>query len=276
MEDNKIYRVEKNHVLEAFEAQPKDFSYQVETIAGPTETTLKELINNAAANNERRFYQYDSTGDNCQRFVADVVNKNNIIPPTVAAEEIIQPQRADLLVQQLGALSFVPKLVTDTAGIGDILLHGEGLIRRKNNRFTSLSNVQIDNYYKNDKNYIGCMSKDKLPTKLKNNQFAIINMADDALKEGTHWTCVKVVDKNCIYFDSFGIVPPIDMETCLKNSKLPVYMNTLPLQHIDSAMCGYWCIYVIDHLNKGVKLNDILQPFSHNTKKNDLIIKQYF
>ena len=62
----------------------------------------------------------------------------------------------------------------------------------------SISNFEINEILKNNKNYIGNFSKNNVP-KLKNNQLLIVNLADSN-DVGSHWIGMKLVDKN--YFIS--------------------------------------------------------------------------
>ena len=67
-----------------------------------------------------------------------------------------------------------------------------------------MSNLKIDEILKHDKNYIGTYSKDNVPI-LENNQSTIIDLQNSD-RNGSHWTCYKIIDNNKIlYFDSYGV-----------------------------------------------------------------------
>lgn len=74
-----------------------------------------------------------------------------------------------------------------------------------------LTNLQIDEFMKKYKinNYIGCYSKDILPTKPKSDESMIINLQDYLDGNGTHWVAIYNSPKfsDIEYFDSFGITP---------------------------------------------------------------------
>ncbi len=127
MSDGQKYKVEKNHVVSKEKADKDDEkdSYQV-GLPVDRNITLKELINNASSGNEKRFYQYDPSSDNCQKFVEDVVTKNNLTVPDLKTAEVIEPQKAQSLIDSLGALDKVPKLITDVAGAVDHAYYGAG------------------------------------------------------------------------------------------------------------------------------------------------------
>jgi len=137
-----------------------------------------------------------------------------------------------------------------------------------------LSSDQIDEYYKLNINYGGWFNKDTLP-KLEN-KFYIINMQSSGEGSGTHWVLVYNVKHNfCIYFDSFGIDPPKDVLQRMKETNKECVMSDVEIQNLDSMMCGYYCINVIDRLENGESYTDIvLSDYSFDTLKNENIIKK--
>ena len=63
------------------------------------------------------------------------------------------------------------------------------------------------------KNYHGCFVKNQLPSRLSHG-FYIIN-----LNGQSHWTALYKHGKNYYYYDSYGFVPPLEVE-----NKLPEYI----------------------------------------------------
>ena len=51
-----------------------------------------------------------------------------------------------------------------------------------------ISNSKIDEFLKNNKNYVGTFSKSNVP-KLKNNESTIVNLAN-SFDDGTHWVAI--------------------------------------------------------------------------------------
>ena len=103
-------------------------------------------------------------------------------------------------------------------------------------------------------------------------KFYIIN-TDNQYGKGYHWVLLF----NCkadkiIYFDSFGVPPLKEIETLMRNSGKDGVYNTYRVQHLDSKLCGVFCIYVADELMKGDReLYEILTDFSNsNYKLNEL------
>lgn len=138
--------------------------------------------------------------------------------------------------------------------------------------FKSLSNGDIDNYYRKNKSYYGTRPSDMLPHKLGKKSI-VINF-DTSDGGGTHWVCMwNKNPKFLFYFDSFGLAPPKRIKKAIMREGKKAIMNTIQIQNIDSNMCGYYCCYVIDRLDKGDSFTDILYDFEHNTLENEKKIK---
>jgi hypothetical protein len=122
---------------------------------------------------------------------------------------------------------------------------------------------------------VGIYSKDELPKDLKNGWY-IINLEDHDKGSGTHWTCFKKGVIN-LYFDSFGFIFPEEVKERLTN----ITYNHKEIQNINSIMCGYFCIALINEMEKSVikddllKFNQFISRFSKNTLFNDEILKRY-
>jgi hypothetical protein len=138
----------------------------------------------------------------------------------------------------------------------------------------ALSNAEIDDYYHGNPHYHGTFSKDKLKGIPKLGYY-ICNM-EKSNKDGSHWITIAVLPKHCLYFDPFGVVPDPMVLKFMKKSKKPIYSNTTDYQNLNSDSCGWWGIYLIDHLMSGIPFETIMKKFSSNTKKNEQILKKYF
>ena len=69
--------------------------------------------------------------------------------------------------------------------------------------FQPLTNIEINEYYKNEPKFNGMYSRNNLPNKSKKGAY-VINL-DEYKNAGTHWVPLFVKLKYTIYFDSFGI-----------------------------------------------------------------------
>ena len=144
-----------------------------------------------------------------------------------------------------------------------------------------LSNFDLEDMAENDNlDLIGVFSKDQLPTERVAGSY-IINLQDSGDGEGTHWVAFKIfTNKNCCYFDSFGMPMPRNINAFLMPFK-PVATNNRTIQDIKSQKCGYFCIAFIKYFNDfNTKNNvyeaydDFLNCFSTDTKLNDKIVME--
>ena len=191
-----------------------------------------------------------------------------------------------MLLGTLGA-SLLGNLLTGGKGImraGDgIVRAGDGIVRagegsKKNNLnlllpFHPLTNIEINEYYKNEPRFNGVYSRNNLPNKIKKGAY-VINL-DEYENTGTHWVSLFVKPKYTIYFDSFGIEHiPKEINKFINND---IKSNIFRIQAYDSIMCGYFCIEFINYMLKGKTLLDYTNLFSPNDfKKNDQVIKRIF
>ncbi len=77
----------------------------------------------------------------------------------------------------------------------------------------------------------------------------------------------------CIYYDSFGIQPPIEILNVTEGKKL-IY-NAKQIQDYDSSACGWFCIACVVYDSREpfeVHFNRFISLFSNYTRANDLIL----
>ena len=120
-------------------------------------------------------------------------------------------QKGGFLSMLLGTLgaSLLGNLLTGGKGImraGDgIVRAGSGSKKKLNSLlpFHPLTNIEINEYYKNEPRFNGVYSRHNLPNKIKKGAY-VINF-DEYENTGTHWVSLFVKPKHTVYFDSFGI-----------------------------------------------------------------------
>ena len=139
--------------------------------------------------------------------------------------------------------------------------------------FHPLTNVEINEYYKNEPRFNGVYSRNNLPYKIKKGAY-VINL-DGYENTGTHWIALFVKPKYTVYFDSFGIEHiSKEINKFICND---IKSNKFRIQAYDSIICGYYCIEFINYMLKGKTLLDYANLFSPNDfKKNDQTIKRIF
>ena len=109
---------------------------------------------------------------------------------------------------------------------------------------------------------------------LKNDGFYIINL-DNSNGNGTHWTALYFHPLNSYYCDSFGFVPPLEVEEKIK----PYHYNDADIQDFNSEACGYYCLAFIKFLHdkndKELAFKEFLKMFGKKTIENDKILEKY-
>lgn len=132
--------------------------------------------------------------------------------------------------------------------------------------------------YLDIKNFMGVISKDHVPEITKHGLY-VVNL-DDRTGPGTHWVVLCIEPDIIFYFDSFGMPPPTEVINLSGGSYIA---NTSQFQHMDSVLCGYFCIFFA-HRYSQIKEKDnedkylqIVSPLKkNNTKYNENFIKHYF
>lgn len=126
MANGKKIKIEKNHVVETFDATSDDYKNEIREIPVKHNVDIKGLLSNAS-HNDKDFWQYDASNKNCQIFTKEVVERNNLTPENNTTKEILNPQDGISLINSLGALKGVPRKITDLASGLDRAVHGNGM-----------------------------------------------------------------------------------------------------------------------------------------------------
>ena len=129
---------------------------------------------------------------------------------------------------------------------------------------------------KNDKNFIGCYPKDKLPKILPPSfpKKMIINTGISSTK-GDHWIALILFKNNCFYFDSFGleIIDKRILNFLTKLNYKTYTFNNQCIQHFESEKCGNFCIKFLKTVGTKKNFSDFIKKFDfQNLKKNDTIV----
>jgi hypothetical protein len=119
-----------------------------------------------------------------------------------------------------------------------------------------LSNVEIDDAVKQllIPNFRGCYCINILPKLPHRMETGILNL-DNSKGDGTHWTAWLRNTNKKMYFDSYGLQPPIEL---IKYLGASLYYNTDCIQPRDTVVCGHLCLYVLKRLSNGDEFQDLL------------------
>lgn len=100
---------------------------------------------------------------------------------------------------------------------------------------------------------------------------------------GTHWVCCVCNDRHAFYFDSYGVLPPTEIEKFMKTRYDKYAYNNYIIQDMDSSACGHYCLALalFTKLNQS-KYSNLLQcgnefvnMFGDEAKQNDSILRNY-
>jgi hypothetical protein len=143
--------------------------------------------------------------------------------------------------------------------------------------YKALSNYEVDQYLKKFKGFRETVAKDQYMGTIKDRELGVINM-DDSGGPGTHFVCYfnSPDDEHVYYYDSYGAVPPENIEEYLKSSGKSIAYNTTQHQPINSSLCGYYCIKVLKELSQGKEFVDVLDNFSYDPNENEVSIMKEF
>ena len=90
------------------------------------------------------------------------------------------------------------------------------------------------------KNFRGVFVRDELPKRPRDAECGILNL-DDSNGTGTHWTAWFKNGSRKLYFDSYGLTPPIELVEYLCH---PVLHNSERIQPDGQVFCGHLCVFI--------------------------------
>ena len=146
-----------------------------------------------------------------------------------------------------------------------------------------LSNFDIEeiaNHYNVD---VIIVMKDELKNMKPVNTNYIVNLESSSMGNGTHWMALKIGNKDCVYFDSYGMLPPEGIITfCKRITKSHLSYNTKEIQDLNAKTCGFFAIAFIIflHIHSSDDLYKNSSSFSDlfllETKLNNKKLQKFF
>jgi hypothetical protein len=106
----------------------------------------------------------------------------------------------------------------------------------------------------------------------------VINLQDSNKGHGSHWTSFLIYENidhtyRGLYFDSYGIRPPIEIENFIKQiSNNKIAYNLRQIQKIDTSECGWYALSFLYNLQYKRHSNNMIDDYSNYISKfsNDL------
>lgn len=132
---------------------------------------------------------------------------------------------------------------------------------------------------------VGVYSKNDLPETPVDGGY-VVNLSDSHDSKGkqlpgTHWVAFWVEKGKCCYFDSFGVPPPMSVQTLLKPLVRYPYGN-ITIQNLNSTVCGWYCVDFLAymHSNRSIKNVDkrftaYLNQWSYNPEHNRRLLEEH-
>ena len=111
----------------------------------------------------------------------------------------------------------------------------------------------------------------------------VINLQSSTIGNGTHWMALKIKNKECVYFDSYGYLPPEEIITfCKRIKESHLSYNTKQIQDLSAITCGFFSIAFLIFLKIDSSLplykrsSNFSNLFDINTKVNNGKLKRFF
>ena len=148
---------------------------------------------------------------------------------------------------------------------------------------TAIKASEINKLLKCCPNFIGCYAENELKelTLKKSPCFLIVNV-DSSELDGSHWIALGLFQDRLEVIDPLGFtifnwtrVPCGLMNFCHRFGAHRKIIVSKRVQHKDSTLCGFFCIYYVIH-RQLFTLHRIMQIFCSDLTKNDIHLIQQF
>ena len=126
----------------------------------------------------------------------------------------------------------------------------------------------------------GVYPSDKLPTSVLSYPALFIANEDTSDKPGSHCGIALYFteEKEGEFFDSYGLPPSSytgTFTTFLNNNSSSWKFNLVPLQSIESKVCGHYCLYFALFRSRQFSMSTIVHRFSTKKRRNDFLVKLF-
>ena len=110
--------------------------------------------------------------------------------------------------------------------------------------------------------------RDTLPLYPCSTESGIVNL-NISNQAGSHWVCYYRNNTDRTYFDSYGQIPPVEIQRYLKTGsefdrgKEVIQRNTDIVQAVYTSVRDHLCLFVLKSLTSGEKFQSILNHIQH-------------
>jgi hypothetical protein len=142
-----------------------------------------------------------------------------------------------------------------------------------------LSNIFINNtLFPLDRFFRGVYSANEISSIMLKPQESIIVNLSYSFEPGTHFIAFYRKENSLIYFDSLCMYfLDSNLKAFILKHNLKFEYNKLPIQHIKSSFCGYYCIFFILYIKYNSIINYVSIFFTTNKLLlfNDYLVLKY-
>ena len=136
------------------------------------------------------------------------------------------------------------------------------------------SSIDIENYLKDQRGFLGCFACNDLPPFPKKFPVSMIINTHRKNQPGEHWLALVLTKSKCLYFDSFGVgITEETIVSYLQQKYEKVTVNNECIQHFNSTSCGLFCVAFIKHVKSKPSFETFISKFNlFDLLQNDNII----
>ena len=135
----------------------------------------------------------------------------------------------------------------------------------------------IEEIMENEKSFMGCYPKDKLPKRFPKvlPKTIIINTGLSSTS-GDHWVALLLLKNVCFYFDSFGLdIVDHHIQDFIERKYKRYISNQICIQHFESKKCGEFCIGFTKMVKNRKDFQNFIMKFDFQyLKNNDMKIEK--
>lgn len=265
--DGTTITIEKNEVIDMAVNPPSREQTETKTVSLNGQYTINTIMKNTQQRMGQKFFYYSARNCNCQDFILNILIANHLETPELV--DFIKQDAIRIFGDMVHFRKFSNSL-TDFAGRLNVVQEGAGSsVYGVGWEGTGISSTTIDRILRQRNDYHGVYSKDTLPLNMQMG-FYVVNLQDHDDGSGTHWCALNYQHPVSVWFDSFGIICPTDIEDIITGKNRLIY-NSVQIQDINSSACGWYCIAYILNNNKRMSATQNLKLFIGHFSKNTLL-----